>query len=138
VDVEPVAEGDGVRTVRAAAALGALAMAATIVYGFVAGSFTEEGAVLLGLAWGRVTLVDLGLAFALVWAWIAWREASPWRGAAWLVATVTTGSLALFLYVFLAAGRATDGAALLVGPHRSRHEGARSSAIAHRARRCER
>ena len=41
------------------AGLGALAMVAVLVYGFVAGDFTGEGGRLLAMPWGRVSLVDL-------------------------------------------------------------------------------
>jgi hypothetical protein len=104
--------------VRFLTGLGTLVMAATIVWGFATASFTEEGAALLELAWGRVTLIDIYLAFLLVWGWIAWRERSPVRAVAWLGATVVLGSLALFGYAFLASLRADDPVELLVGPRR--------------------
>jgi hypothetical protein len=104
--------------VRSLTGLGTLVMAAAIVWGFATASFTEEGAALLELAWGRVTLIDIYLAFLLVWGWIAWRERSPARAVAWLGATVVLGSLALFGYVFLASLRAADPVELLVGPRR--------------------
>jgi hypothetical protein len=110
--------------VRVLTGLGTLVMAAAIVWGFATASFTEEGAALLDLAWGRVTLIDIYLAFLLVWAWIAWRERSPVRAVAWLAATIVLGSLALFGYAFVASLRADDPVALLVGPHR-RGEGVR-------------
>ena len=82
-------------------------------------SFTDDGAALLALAWGRVTLVDLYLAFGMAWAWIAYRERSPWRAGAWLVATLLTGSLALGIYLLGAALRAATPTELLLGPHRT-------------------
>lgn len=104
--------------VRALAAFGTAAMLATILAAFSVASFTDEGASLLALAWGRVTLIDLYLALVLGWVWIAWRERSAGRALLWAVATVVTGSLALFVYLLVAALRARTTLELLVG---SRH-----------------
>jgi hypothetical protein len=106
-------------TVRLLAAAAFGAMIAAIAGGFSEASFTAEGGDLLALTWGRVTLVDIYLAFALGWAWIAWRERSPARAAAWGVATLMTGSLALFGYLLGAAMRAPDPEALVLGPRRT-------------------
>jgi len=106
-------------TIRALAALGTAAMVSAIVGAFSVASFPEDGAAIVALAWGRVTLVDIYLAFLFGWLWIAWRERSPLRAAAWGVATVVTGSLALFLYLLVASLRARTSTELLLGPHRS-------------------
>jgi hypothetical protein len=107
-----------VLAVRLLAAAGTVTMAVAIVVGFTTASFTEDGAVIVGLVWGRVTLVDIYLAFLFGWLWIAWRERSPGRAAAWLAATVVTGSLALFGYLLLASLRSESIPDLVVGPHR--------------------
>lgn len=117
-DVEP-----GVVVVRVVAALGCAMMTATIVAGFASASFTEEGAVLLDLVWGRVTLIDIYLAFLFGWLWIAWRERSPLRAALWGAATVVLGSVALFAYLLGASLRATTTTEVVVGPHRHRPAG---------------
>jgi hypothetical protein len=62
--------------------------------------------------------VDLGLALALGWLWIAWREAGPARAHVWLVLTAVTGSGALLAYVSAAAWRADDMGDVLLGPRR--------------------
>lgn len=105
--------------IRLVAAFGTAAMAAAIIGAFSVASFTEEGGVLAGLAWGRVTLLDIYLAFVFGWLWIAWRERSVPRAAAWLLATLVTGSLALFGYLLGAAMRADTVDRLVLGPHRS-------------------
>jgi hypothetical protein len=105
-------------TVRILATVGTLAMAVAIVVGFATASFTEDGSALLDLVWGRVTLLDIYLAFLFGWLWIAWRERSPTRAALWLVATLVTGSLALFAYLLGASIRARTITELVVGPHR--------------------
>lgn len=106
-------------TVRALAAFGTAAMTATILGAFSVASFTEDGASLLALAWGRVTLIDLYLALLMGWLWIAWRERSAGRAVAWAVATVVTGSLALFVYLLVAALRARTMLELVIGPRRT-------------------
>lgn len=109
---------DGVRLARLGAAVVVGGMLAAILGAATIGDLAEEGPTLLGLAWGRLTLIDLYLSFGLVWGWIAWRERSPARAALWAVATVTLGALALGAYVLGAAVRADDPRRLLLGPHR--------------------
>jgi hypothetical protein len=102
----------------AAAAFGA--MIAVVGAGLSAGGLTDEGGQMLDLLWGRITLVDIYLAFLVGWVWIAWRERSAVRAGAWLVATIVLGSLALWAYVLGAALRSTEVSELLVGPQRAR------------------
>ncbi|TVP69994.1 MAG: hypothetical protein EA340_06325 [Nitriliruptor sp.] len=105
--------------IRVVAAFGTAAMISAIVGAFSVASFPEDGAAIVALAWGRVTLVDLYLAFLFGWLWIVWRERSVARAAAWGLATVVTGSLALFLYLLAASLRARTSMELLLGPNRS-------------------
>jgi hypothetical protein len=107
----------------AAASLGA--MLAVVTTGLAEGGLLSQGSVILDLLWGRITLVDIYLAFLLGWVWIAWRERSPLRAGAWLLATVVLGSLTLWAYVLGAAVRADSVEALVVGPHRVRPSSAR-------------
>ena len=104
--------------IRVVAAVGVAAMTSLIVGGFTVASFTEEGGALLALTWGRVTLIDIYLAFLFGWLWIAWRERSPLRAVLWGLAAVVTGSLALFAYLLGAALRARSTTELVLGPHR--------------------
>lgn len=105
--------------IRIVAAAATLAMLGAIAYGFSAGEFSDEGGQLLELAWGRVTLIDLYLAFGAVWAWIAWREQRVRSAAVWLVLVVGLGSFAIWAYVLLAAVRSRTVSELLLGPSRS-------------------
>jgi len=107
--------------VRALAAFGTAAMAAAIVGAFSVASLTEEGGALVALSWGRVTLIDIYLAFVFGWLWVAWRERSTWRSVLWLLATLVTGSLALFGYLLGASVRATTIDELVLGPRRTAH-----------------
>ena len=103
--------------IRVVAAVGVAVMTSLIVGGFTVASFTEDGGALLELAWGRVTLIDIYLAFLFGWLWIAWRERSLPRAVLWGLATLVTGSLALFAYLLGAALRATTTTGLVLGPH---------------------
>jgi spore maturation protein SpmB len=100
---------------RALAAFGTAAMLTTIIAAFGVASFADDGATLVALAWGRVTLIDLYLALLLGWVWIAWRERSAIRAVLWALVIVVTGSLGLFLYLLVASLRAHTPLELLVG-----------------------
>jgi hypothetical protein len=100
----------------AAAVVGAMVVA--IAGGFQAGDLTGEGAALLELVWGRVTVVDIYLAFLIGWVWIAARERSVASAAGWLIAVLVTGSLALGIYLLGASVRASTPSELLLGPGR--------------------
>lgn len=103
--------------VRVAAPLGALALIVPILAAFAQGApLGAEGAAIAGYAWGVVSFVDLGLALALGWGWIAWREASVPRALLWLVLTTVTGSVALLGYLAGAAWRSHDGRGVVIGP----------------------
>jgi len=82
--------------------LGALAMAAAIVYGLVFGNFGAEGAQLLQMPWGIVTLVDVYVGFALFAMWIAYRESSLAVKVVWIVLLMLLGNLLAAVYVLLA------------------------------------
>lgn len=82
--------------------LGALAMAAAIFYGFTAGNFGAEGAQLLQMPWGIVTLVDVYVGFILFAMWVVYREASLPAKVTWVVALMVLGNLIAALYVLLA------------------------------------
>ena len=89
-----------------AAGLGAgvaLLMAAALVHGLVAGDIFAEGAWLLSLAWGRVTVIDVYAGLTLFAAWVWWREPRAWVAGGWIVALCLLGNLAAGCYVALAA-----------------------------------
>jgi len=47
------------RIAKVVSALGVLIMAATLLYGFIVGDFAGEGAQLLRMPWGIVSLIDV-------------------------------------------------------------------------------
>jgi hypothetical protein len=82
--------------------LGTAAMAAVLIYGFTVGDFAAEGSQLFSMPWGIVSLVDLYVGFALFSGWIIYREASPVRTVAWIVAVMVLGFFAASVYALLA------------------------------------
>jgi hypothetical protein len=109
----------GVRVLRLLAPLGSVALAVPVASAVVAGApLGAEGGAILALAWGLVTMVDLGIALVLGWAWIAWREARPLAAIAWLPIVALTGSAGVCAYLAIAARRAGTVREVLVGPRR--------------------
>jgi hypothetical protein len=82
--------------------LGVLAMTAILVNGFTAGDFFGEGAQLMSMPWGIVSLVDLYVGFTLFSMWIIYREKSLPIAILWTIAMMTLGFFAGSLYAFLA------------------------------------
>lgn len=82
--------------------LGMLAMTAVLIYGFTAGDFFTEGAKLVSMPWGIVSLVDLYTGFTLFSIWIIYREKSLPVAIMWTIAMMTLGFFAGSLYVFIA------------------------------------
>jgi hypothetical protein len=83
------------------ALLGVIIMTAAIAYGFSAGDFGAEGAILTSLPWGIVSLVDLYVGFTLFSAWIVYREKSILAAILWIVAVMTLGAFATSGYILL-------------------------------------
>jgi hypothetical protein len=82
--------------------LGLLAMTGILLFAFTTGNFSSEGAKLVAMPWGIVSLVDLYVGFALFSGWIVYREKSAWRSIIWVVLMMTLGFWAGSLYTFLA------------------------------------
>jgi len=90
------------------AALAAAGMFALIVRAVAMGSFWQEGGVLFALAWGRVTLADLYVGFALFSGWVLFREQSTARALVCIALAMTLGNAFTTIYV-LAALRGSRG-----------------------------
>jgi hypothetical protein len=87
---------------KALSLLGLLAMTGVLIYGFTVGDFAGEGARLLAMPWGIVSLVDLYVGFTLFSAWIVFRERSWARSLIWVVLMMVLGFFTASLYTFLA------------------------------------
>ena len=90
------------------ALIGLLAMTAVLLYGFTSGNFSVEGAQLMAMPWGIVSLVDLYVGFALFSCWIVFREKSWLPSIVWVVLMMVLGFWAGALYTLIAL-RASDG-----------------------------
>jgi len=84
------------------ALLGLLAMTGVLIYGFVGGDFSGEGALLLSMPWGIVSLVDLYVGFTLFSCWIVYRERSVIRSVVWVILMMVLGFFTASLYVLIA------------------------------------
>ena len=90
------------KTATAIALIGLIAMTAVLVYGFTMGSFSEEGALLMAMPWGIVSLVDLYVGFALFSCWIVFRENAWMPSIVWVVLMMVLGFWAGALYTLIA------------------------------------
>lgn len=84
------------------AVLGLLAMTGVLVYGFTVGDFAGEGAKLLTMPWGIVSLVDLYVGFSLFSCWIVFREKALLPSLIWVILMMVMGFWAGALYTLLA------------------------------------
>ena len=89
------------RIAKLIALAGLLAMTAVLVFGFTVGSFAAEGARLLAMPWGIVSLVDLYVGFALFSGWIVFREKAWLPALIWVVLMMVLGFWAGALYTFI-------------------------------------
>lgn len=81
---------------------GLLAMTGILIYGFTSGNFFAEGAKLLSMPWGVVSLVDLYVGFALFSGWIVFREKTILPSIIWVVLMMVLGFWTGALYTFYA------------------------------------
>jgi hypothetical protein len=84
------------------ALIGLLAMTSILVYGFTVGDFSTEGAKLLAMPWGIVSLVDLYVGFALFSCWIVFREKALLPSILWVILMMVLGFWAGALYILIA------------------------------------
>ena len=91
------------RAALAVAAMVLTVMTAALAYGFIVGSFWPEGAVLMSMPWGVVSVIDVYSGGALFTGWIAFRERSWIRTLVWAVAIALLGNFATSTYAVAAA-----------------------------------
>ncbi len=84
------------------ALVGLLAMTVILIYGFTVGNFANDGAKLLTMPWGIVSLVDLYVGFALFSCWIVFREKALLPSIIWVVLMMVLGFWAGALYTLIA------------------------------------
>ena len=81
---------------------GLLAMTGILIYGFTVGNFAAEGAKLLVMPWGIVSLVDLYVGFELFSCWIVFREKAWLPSVVWVILMMVLGFWTGALYTFIA------------------------------------
>jgi hypothetical protein len=87
---------------KALALLGLLAMTGILIFGFTVGNFNAEGARLLAMPWGIVSLVDLYVGFTLFSIWIVFREKAVLPSVIWVILMMVLGFWTGALYTFIA------------------------------------
>lgn len=102
------------KNVRIIAWLSLLIMAFMIVFSLSTGDFFEQGSILMGLVWGQMSLVDLYVAFLLVYIWIFYKETKILPRIIWAILLIVTGSLATALYILIESYRQDSIVNLLV------------------------
>jgi hypothetical protein len=96
------------RAAKIVALLGAVIMGSVLIYGFTVGDFTGEGARLLAMPWGIVSLVDVYIMFTLFSVWVVYREESVVRSAIWVLLIMVLGAFICSLYSLIAL-QTSDG-----------------------------
>ena len=107
------------------AGLGAIVMFGLIARAVAVGSFWQEGSVLFALAWGKVTLADLYVGFALFSGWVIFREQSVARALVFVALAMSLGNAFTTTYVVVAIVRSRGSWARFWLGHRA-FEGRRS------------
>ena len=92
-----------------------LVMLATVVYGLLSGDFAAQGSEILGLGWGRVTLIDLYVGLVIFGIWVAVRETRWPARVGWWVALLVLGNLAAAAYLMVASFTSDDPDELMFG-----------------------
>ena len=76
-----------------------LLMFLALIYGFVFGDFFKEGSVLISLAWGKISLIDVYIGFLLFSGWIVYRENKLIDASVWILFIILFGNFISCLYV---------------------------------------
>jgi hypothetical protein len=90
------------KTAKILAIAGTIIMFLTLAYGFVRGDFYKEGSILISLAWGKVSLIDVYTGFFLFSGWVFFREEKWLVAALWIALILVLGNFITCLYVSLA------------------------------------
>ena len=96
------------RIAKIIALAGLLAMTVVLIYGFTVGNFSAEGAKLVAMPWGIVSLVDLYVGFSLFSCWIVFREKAWLPSVIWVILMMVLGFWTGALYTFIAL-QTSDG-----------------------------
>jgi hypothetical protein len=90
------------RGVTILALIGFLIMLVSITMAFIVGDFSSEGGLILSLAWGKVSLIDVYIGFIIFSGWIVYRERSIGRALFWVIFMMIFGNMTACLYILIA------------------------------------
>ena len=93
------------KIIKLIAVLGVLAMSTVLLNGFLRGSFSEDGSLLLSNPWGIVSIVDLYVGFAIFSIWVVYREGKSLSALLWVISIMILGFFSASVYLYLAAHR---------------------------------
>ncbi len=87
------------KLIKLLAITGTSVMFFTLMYGFIYGDFLGEGGILMSMAWGKVSLVDVYIGFFLFTGWVLFREEKLPTAIFWIFLIMVLGNLITCLYV---------------------------------------
>jgi hypothetical protein len=90
------------RTAKILSLAGTIIMFFTLMYGFISGEFFKEGNVLMSIAWGKVSLVDVYIGFFLFSGWVLFREQKILIAVLWIIFIMILGNFITCLYTSIA------------------------------------
>ena len=82
---------------------GLLLMSSFVMYATFNGDFFSEGAILMSMPWGIVSLVDIYLGLIIFCFWVCWRENNKNVALLWSVSILLLGNMISCLYILKAA-----------------------------------
>lgn len=103
-----------IRVLRVVAPFVAAAFAVVVGIGLASGTFLDDGRQIFELGWGRITLVDIYLAFSFAALWVFLRE-TPGRAIVVTIGIIVFGSVVIFGWLGYAAWTSTDRRELVLG-----------------------
>ena len=90
------------KLIKLLAIIGTLVMFFTLMYGFIIGDFVSEGGILVSMAWGKVSLIDVYIGFFLFSGWVIFREEKLLTAIFWVFLIKVLGNFITCLYVTMA------------------------------------
>jgi len=79
-----------------------LAMGAGISWALITGNLSDDGARILAMPWGVVSLIDLYVGFIIFSLWIVYREKNLLSTILWVLLMMSLGFFTGALYIFIA------------------------------------
>lgn len=97
-----------------------LVMALALLWAGIGGDLQAEGASMVEMRWGVVSLVEIYVGIGLFGGWVFARESSWLRAGGWMLGVILIGNLVSCIYVLFALREAKgDSARFWLGTERS-------------------